>query len=867
MSKTIRILVPVFLLAALSMSAGANALDAADVLEGKGSNVRTYSADSAEVVFSAMAKSEQHEIATLATQKNIFRETLSRTYDTIQTAKRILLSSELTRTVESANTDSANRRLKAETLRRELMFIEASLQHAQTYLDEALATFDKAYTDILAKVTRDMAQTSHPQDAYIENILTEVAGYHETLARNIVVLNERTDAQARRIETLLSELQGPLGKPDPMQVRLSDLEAQFATLRAEDAAPMDPIEYRLAALDQAMTRVSAAQAGYRLDTMTSAALSKKPSTHAEKAYIPPTKRSTSQRPYRHSNSPSISPTYTMLGASRARQMHSASGDRIVLAQASGTGISSSDRTTSKSRPDYSLYRRDVPADQDPLQQLVNIDFREMDLANVVSLLAQKAQISVMAGAEVSGTVTANLQDVPLGRAIEILLRMNGLGIVEESGVYRITTYEEAVASRRETKMIFLQNAQAVDVVASVEAIMNGPDAGLMSISSNAATNIIILAGPSELLHEIADIIEQLDIADPVIPTVTVPVKLNYAQPSDIIPVIEPLLSPSGQVTGDLRSRHVIITDLPIRVEELVALIRSIDLPVKQVSVEAMIIDAKLADNAQTGVSWTIDAIRSSPTTKTLTSLGGIFNLGTGLTKDNAAGHVGFGIITGDINMSAVLMAQVSSGNATLIANPTVVTIENQTARISISQEIPYTENSQSAAGGSQTSTKFKEIGTILEVTPRVTHDNHIIVKIDAKQSDTKSLSVSGVPIEDKREASTTLRLNDGQTVYIGGLRKFDDDLTVRKVPILGDIPILNLLFSNRIVNKESIELLIFLTCNVLADDFPDLTPYQKEQYDLLGGHPLVPDATRATVRSYIHPEEMRDPIYKWRRSK
>ena len=843
MSKTIRILVPVFLLAVLSMSAGANAMD------------------SAEVVFSAIAKSEKRAESTLTAQQNAFHKTLSHALETIQTAKQILLSSELSQVADYTKSDLTEQHEKTEALRTELMFQEASLQHARIYLEEALAKFDVAYADTLDRISQEMAQTSHPSDAYIEGALAEVAKHHASLEKTIAILNERTRAQAHRVQTLLADIQRPSDKTTLMYTRLSDLEVQFARLRTGDVSATAPIENRLATLDQAMSRVSATQTEFRMNVTASAALTGRTSVQPEPAYAPPAKRDALERPYRRSDFRSASPTYRMLGSSGS---FPAQKDRIVLAQARGSGISVSTSTTTRTRrPDYSLYRRGVPADEDPLQQLVNIDFRDMDLANVVSLLAQKAQISVMAGAEVSGSVTANLQDVPLGRAIEILLRMNGLGIVEESGVYRITTYEEAVASRRETKMIFLQNAQAIDVQATVEALLSGPDAGLMSITSNQATNIIILSGPSDMLHDIEDVIEQLDIAEPVIPTVTVPVKLNYAQPMDIIPVIMPLLSPSGQVTGDLRSRHVIITDLPIKVEELVALIHSIDLPVKQVSVEAMIVDAKLEDNAQTGVDWTISAIRSSPTTKTLTNLDGIFNLGT---SSPSAGNVSFGILSGDINMTAVIMGEVSSGNATLLANPTIVTVENQLARISIAREIPYIENSATDAGGSQTTIKFKEVGTVLEVTPRVTHDNHIIVKIDAKQSDTKG-EVIGVPIEDKREASTTLRLNDGQTVYIGGLRKFDDDLTVKKVPILGDIPILNLLFSNRLVTKQSIELLIFMTCNVLADDFPDLTPYQKEQYDLLGGNSMRPDATRALVRSYAHPEEMRDPFYKWRRSK
>ncbi|MFP6598421.1 MAG: hypothetical protein VCC01_13260, partial [Candidatus Hydrogenedentota bacterium] len=109
----------------------------------------------------------------------------------------------------------------------------------------------------------------------------------------------------------------------------------------------------------------------------------------------------------------------------------------------------------KSKPNFNLYNPELPADQDPLRQLVNIDFQDMELANVVSLLAQKGQIDVIASVDLSGKVNANLTNIPLGRAIEVVLRMNDLGILEETGIYRITTYEEAIASRQDTEMIFL----------------------------------------------------------------------------------------------------------------------------------------------------------------------------------------------------------------------------------------------------------------------------------------------------------------------------------------------------------------------------------------------------------------------------
>ena len=545
---------------------------------------------------------------------------------------------------------------------------------------------------------------------------------------------------------------------------------------------------------------------------------------------------------------------------------------------SGPAVREIDMSALDNAPPFHLYNPNLPASQDPLRQPVNIDFREMDLATLVSLLAQKAQINVIAGTEVSGTVTANLQNVPLGRAIEIILRMNNLGIVEEDGVYRITTYEEAVSSRRETKMIFLKNAAANEVKATLDQIIQSTTgARLLAVSANETSNVLILSGPSEMVREFESVVLGLDVAEPVIPTLTEAIKLNYSDPEELVPIVQPLLSDVGRVSGDLRSRTLVVTDIPIKVEEIRMVVTELDLPVKQVSISAMIVDAVLTDDAQTGIDWFVDAIRdvneAGEIVGDVTSLTTESDFGTGpitpgfVNPLNLGSQLMFGILTGDLNIQAVIGAEVRSNNAEILATPTIVTVENKPARISIAQEIPFQELTQTTTGPPIATTEFKEVGTVLEVVPRVTHDNHIIVDVDAKQSDTKGESITGIPPEDKREAQTTLRVRDGQTIFIGGLRRFDDELTVRKTPVLGDIPVLNFLFKNQQVIKESVELLIFLTTHVLPESMPELTPYQKERFDELGGQPHHVDATRALVRGYIHPEEQRDPFYKWRRAK
>ena len=322
----------------------------------------------------------------------------------------------------------------------------------------------------------------------------------------------------------------------------------------------------------------------------------------------------------------------------------------------------------------------------------------------------------------------------------------------------------------------------------------------------------------------------------------------------------------GQVAVDDRSRQIIVTDIPIVIEQVAQIVTDIDLPVKQVAIEAMVVDAVLKDSAQTGTQWVAQAIRRTSRRGEL--IGNLSDLGfqTDLGIGNDVGTLSFGILSSEVNVQATISAEVSNGNAKLLTNPQVVTIENQLAKISIAQEIPYREIRQSEAGGTQTTTSFKEVGTVLEVTPRVTHEDDVIVKIEVKQSDTKG-EFEGIPIEDKREATTTLRARDGQTIFIGGLRKFDDTQDVRKVPFLGDIPVANFLFRNNVNRTEVNELLIFLTCHVLQEHVPDLTPYQQMKYDELGGTPLVPTTERDVMGNVVRPGRVREPFWKWRREK
>ena len=531
---------------------------------------------------------------------------------------------------------------------------------------------------------------------------------------------------------------------------------------------------------------------------------------------------------------------------------------------------------SSTGPTFSLYNAHLKAEDDPLRQIVNLNFREMPLTNIVQILRNLGEINIMTDVPTDGIVSANLENIALGRGMEAILRMQGLGIIEEQGIFRITTWEEAVETRRETRMISLDSAAADEIAILLTEITTGSagTGSIVRIAANVTRNVVILSGPSELVQEYADLVAELDTAPPQIPTVTEPIRVSYAEAIDLIPAVTNLLSDVGTVSFDERSRQLIITDLPVKVEEIRSLVEQLDRPMKQVSIEAMIVDAVMSDDAQTGVDWVMNSVRRTNSdgenVGDLAALQaqGDFTTG-GISSDivnpiNLGGQLAYRILSGDWDISTVIAAEVRTQNAELLASPLLVTVENKPARISIAEEVPYQELTQTTTGPPISSTEFKEVGTVLQVTPRVTHDDHIIVEVDAKQSDVKGISVTGVPSEDKREIQTELRVGNGQTIFIGGLRRFDDDLNMRKTPILGDIPVLNLFFKNQNVVKEKVELLIFLTCHILPDDIPSLSPHMKNRFDVLGSKGEI-NTAQDLVQGYVNPET--PPVWKWRRDK
>ena len=294
-----------------------------------------------------------------------------------------------------------------------------------------------------------------------------------------------------------------------------------------------------------------------------------------------------------------------------------------------------------------------------------------------------------------------------------------------------------------------------------------------------------------------------------------------------------MLSERGSVIVDERTNSIILTDTAEKIEEFRRVIQQLDIPVRQVLIEARIVTANANYSKEIGIRWGGGHIedgvgggqlRAGGSLETLTELQNIIVEGDGeitspgdLLVDlgvSGAGASSFGI--GFTNEGTLLdlelSALASDGHAEVVARPKVITADKSSALIESGVEIPYQEASSSGA----TSTSFKDAVLSLEVTPQITPDDRIIMQLTVKQ-DTVGQVFEGVPSINTNEIQTEVLVDNSQTIVLGGIFTTDRNMSTTKTPFLGDLPYVGRLFKRTTERDDKQELLIFITPRIIQD--------------------------------------------------
>ena len=403
---------------------------------------------------------------------------------------------------------------------------------------------------------------------------------------------------------------------------------------------------------------------------------------------------------------------------------------------------------------------------------LSLNFQDIDVRSVLQLIADFTDLNLVASDTVQGNITLRLQNVPWDQALDLVLKTKGLDKRKVGNVLLVAPADEIAARER-------QELESQKQIA-----------------------------------ELAPLKREL-------------IQVNYAKASDIAKLFQSVTSAEeaaeerGSITVDDRTNSIIAYQTQDKLDELRRIVVQLDIPVRQVMIEARIVEANVDFDKELGVQWRglgigdnnwvvggRNAVDSS--TLPVTSDPGSF---VDLGASGPTSGINLGFITDNTILDLELQAMEKTGNGEVISQPKVVTSDKETAKIAKGTEIPYQEASSSGA----TSTSFKEATLSLEVTPQITPDNRIImeVKVTKDEPDFSRVSATGAPPIKKNEVNAKVLASDGETIVIGGVFSNTQSKSVDKVPFLGDLPYLGRLFSKDVVKDSKSELLVFLTPRIM----------------------------------------------------
>ncbi|WP_409202051.1 type IV pilus secretin PilQ [Pseudomonas monsensis] len=405
---------------------------------------------------------------------------------------------------------------------------------------------------------------------------------------------------------------------------------------------------------------------------------------------------------------------------------------------------------------------------------LSLNFQDIDVRSVLQLIADFTNLNLVASDTVQGGITLRLQNVPWDQALDLVLKTKGLDKRKIGNVLLVAPADEIAARER-------QELESQKQIAELAPLRR------------------------ELLQ------------------------VNYAKAADIAKLFQSVTSAEakvderGSITVDERTNNIIAYQTQDRLDELRRIVAQLDIPVRQVMIEARIVEANVDYDKSLGVRWGGSIQNKGNWNTSGVSNGNSTTIGTpGSTSTNSpfvdmgtvgnTSGIGIAFITDNVLLDLELTAMEKTGNGEIVSQPKVVTSDKETAKILKGTEIPYQEASSSGA----TSVSFKEASLSLEVTPQITPDNRIIMEVKVTKDEPDYLNkVQDVPPIKKNEVNAKVLVNDGETIVIGGVFSNTQSKVVDKVPFLGDVPYLGRLFRRDVVSEKKSELLVFLTPRIM----------------------------------------------------
>ena len=408
---------------------------------------------------------------------------------------------------------------------------------------------------------------------------------------------------------------------------------------------------------------------------------------------------------------------------------------------------------------------------------ITMDFQDIQVRSVLQTLADFVGMNLVVSDAVTGSITLRLHDVPWDQALDMILKTQSLGKKQEGNILFIDTSSAFVARERTA----FEERLAIQKLIPLQA---------------------------ELLQ------------------------INYAKADDIAIMLNDktssLLSERGTLRVDSRTNSIWLQDSSVKIKEIKRLLMRLDVPVKQVQIEARLVNMTNDCAQDLGVRWGLS--RSTTISGTLNGANSLakgaatadipisdrLNIDlSAMPFDATPASVGIALAKlGDhVLLDLELSALESEGRAEIIASPRLMTTNQQAAVIESGEDIPYQEATLSGA----TAVAFKKAVLSLKVIPQITPDGQLLMDLQISQDSDSGRRVHGVPILLTKLIETHVLVKNGQTLVLGGIQKQNKNNAIARVPFLGTLPVLGHLFSRKQVRKRQEELLIFITPKIVVN--------------------------------------------------
>jgi len=464
-----------------------------------------------------------------------------------------------------------------------------------------------------------------------------------------------------------------------------------------------------------------------------------------------------------------------------------------------------------------------------LYQRISINIQDANLPGVLRLLSTQTgfEFSVSPAVATAKPVTIRHDEQPLDQVLRDILIPQGLFYEVDEGIIKIGTISELKTAKqlrkKRAKFYYPRTMKASDLKTLLDVQVNKEpllDVALQ-VDTSQGNNRLMVVGTNEDVDKVMSMISSVDAGGSTEDDgsyggglKTKVYKLQYIKPSAIESKLKSFMSADGKVEVDDRSGNLIITDSAGYLKKVEAVIKKLDIKLKQVLIEAKLYEINVGAMKNVGVKWTGESQDNNPHI-----IGDVSGIPVGST---AAGQLFVGMLQNGIRIDATLSALESNNKASLLSSPKIAVGDNQSATIDTTRTTYYEKTTiQEQANSAPLISKSYEsieLPITLVVSAKITDSNSVIMDVDVTV--TKILgAVTGTapPDTTKQKATTQITASNNETVVIGGL--ITERITIQedKVPILGDLPLLGNLFKGTKDQKEKVELVVFLTPSIVED--------------------------------------------------